>query len=351
MTRAARLNPMLTEIQQHHEEPSGKEERSLHQLAESIRAVFWMTDTSKNRLIYVSPGCEKIWGLTCASLYASARGWMDAVHVDDRNRVVEASLTKQATGEYDEEYRVVRPDGAIRWIRDRAFPICNPAGEVYRIAGIAEDITERKSLEQAAIEMGDSELCRLGQDLHDGICQQLVSIAFATDLLRRDLVVKSPPEAVRVARITALLDNVITQARNLAHTLSPVNLVGNGLGIALRELALSVSRGLHLVCEADCAEGLLIPDRAVATHLYRIAQEAVQHATKHANATRILISLHPTGDSVQLSITDNGLEAKAADGGLSVMKYRAGMTGGTLEVRRNPFGGTIVSCICPQKMP
>jgi PAS domain S-box-containing protein len=350
MTRATRLNPMLTEIQQHHEEPSGKEERSLHQLAESIRAVFWMTDNGKNRLLYVSPGYEKIWGRTCASLYASARGWMDAVHVEDRNRVLEASLTKQATGEYDEEYRVVRPDGAIRWVRDRAFPICNPAGEVYRIAGIAEDITERKSLGQAAIEMGDSELCRLGQDLHDGICQQLVSIAFATDLLRRDLVVKSPPEAVRVARITALLDNVITQARNLAHTLSPVNLVGNGLGIALRELALSVSRGFHLVCEADCAEGLLIPDRAVATHLYRIAQEAVQHATKHANATRILISLHQTGDSVQLSITDNGLEAKAADGGLSVMKYRAGMAGGTLEIQRNPFGGTIVSCICPQKM-
>ncbi len=344
---------MLTEIQQHHDESDSKE-RSLRQLAESIRAVFWMTDPGKNRMIYVSPGYEKIWGRTCASLYASARGWMEAVHTEDRARILEASLTKQTAGDYDEEYRVVRPDGSIRWIRDRAFPICDPAGDVYRIAGIAEDVTERKSLEQAAIEMGDSELCRLGQDLHDGICQQLVSIAFATDLLRRDLVVKSPPEAVRVARITALLDNVITQARNLAHTLSPVNLVGNGLGIALRELALSVSRGFHMVCEADCAEGLLIPDRAVATHLYRIAQEAVQNATKHANATRILISLQQTGDSVQLSITDNGLEVKGGDGGpdagLSVMKYRAGMAGGVLEIQRNPFGGTIVSCNCPLKM-
>lgn len=344
---------MLTEIQKQNEETVASEQ-SLRQLAESISAVFWMTDASKSRMVYVSPGYEKIWGRTCASLYASAGEWMEAVHVEDRGRILEASLTKQAIAEYDEEYRVVRPDGSIRWIRDRAFPVCNEAGEVYRIAGIAEDITGRKSLEQEAIEMSDSELSRLGQDLHDGICQQLVSIAFATDLLRRDLVVKSPPEAVRVARITALLDNVITQARNLAHTICPVNLVGNGLGIALRELAASVSRGFRMVCEADCAEGILIPDRAVATHLYRIAQEAVQNATKHANASRVLISLQQEGDMIHLSITDNGQKVEGAEcnlgAGLSIMKYRASMAGGGLEIQRNPFGGTIVSCNCPRKM-
>ncbi len=345
---------MLTEIQKQNEE-LGASEQSLRQLAESISAVFWMTDTDKTRMIYVSPGYQKIWGRSCASLYASARDWMDAIHIEDRSRILEAAMTKQASGAFDEEYRVVRPDGSIRWIRDRAFPVCNEAGEVHRIAGIAEDITGRKTLAQEAIEMGDSELYRLGQDLHDGICQQLVSIAFATDLLRRDLVVKSPPEAVRVARITALLDNVITQARNLAHTLCPVNLVGNGLGIALRELAGSVSRGFRMVCEADCAEGILIPDRAVATHLYRIAQEAVQNATKNANATRVLISLYQEGETIHLNITDNGLEVEGAEGNLgaalSIMKYRASMAGGSLEIQRNPFGGTIVSCNCPQKMP
>lgn len=205
------------------------------------------------------------------------------------------------------------------------------------------------------IERGDSELSRLGHDLHDGICQQLVSIAFATDLLRRDLVVKSPPEAVRVARITSLLDNVITQARNLAHTLSPVNLVGNGLGNALRELAGSISRGFHVNCEAECAEGLLMPDRAVATHLYRIAQEAVQNAVTHANASRVLISLQKSGETILLSITDNGSGVESDENNtaarLSVMKYRASIAGGVFEVGRNPFGGTIVSCNFPQKMP
>lgn len=344
---------MLTEIPKQNEQVSSSEQ-GLCQLAESITAVFWMTDIEKDRTLYVSPAYEKIWGRSCASLYASASDWMDAIHIDDRSRVADAASTRSDSSNYDEAYRIVRPDGSVSWIRDRAFPVCNEAGEVYRIARIAEDITGRKSLEQEAIEISDSELCRLGQDLHDGICQQLVSIAFATDLLRRDLVVKSPPEAIRVARITALLDNVITQSRNLAHTLCPVNLVGNGLGIALRELAGSVSRGFRMACEADCAEGILIPDQAVATHLYRIAQEAVKNATKHANASRILISLQQEGDTIHLSIIDNGMENDGAErnlgSGLGIMKYRAIMAGGGFEIRRNPLGGTIVSCNCPRKV-
>src|SRR5260370_23061060 len=107
------------------------------------------------------------------------------MHSEDRARMLEVALSRQKSGDYDEEYRIVRPDGTLRWIRDRAFPVRNEAGEVYRIAGIAEDITERKRLEREVLEISDREQCRLGQDLHDGICQQLVSIAFATDLLRR----------------------------------------------------------------------------------------------------------------------------------------------------------------------
>ncbi|HZQ46586.1 MAG TPA: ATP-binding protein, partial [Verrucomicrobiae bacterium] len=128
----------------------------------------------------------------------------------------------------------------------------------------------------------------------------------------------------------------------------------NGLGIALRELAGSISRGFHTICEADCADGILIPDRAVATHLYRIAQEAVQNATKHTSASHILISLHQEGEKIHLSITDNGMEIDGAErnlgASLSIMKCRASLAGGGLEIQRNPFGGTIVSCNCPQKM-
>jgi PAS domain S-box-containing protein len=123
-------------------------EERFRQLAENIREVFWMTDTQKNETIYVSPGYEAVWGRSCRRLYESARDWVDAIHRDDRERVLKAALEKQVLGEYDEVYRVMRPDGTIRWIHDRAFPVRNEAGEVYRVTGIAEDITERKMAER-----------------------------------------------------------------------------------------------------------------------------------------------------------------------------------------------------------
>ncbi|MEK7268079.1 MAG: PAS domain S-box protein, partial [Nitrospirota bacterium] len=124
-------------------------EERFRQVAENIREVFWMTDPEKKQMIYVSPAYADIWGRSCESLYASPRSWLDAIHPDDRTRVLEAALTRQASGEYDEEYRIVRPDGAIRWIHDRAFPIRDHSGKVYRIAGIAACITERKQAQEA----------------------------------------------------------------------------------------------------------------------------------------------------------------------------------------------------------
>jgi PAS domain S-box-containing protein len=127
------------------EEALRESEERFRQLAENIREVFWMTDPVKNRMIYISPGYEQIWGRTCASLYAAPRSWLDAIHPEDHDRIAEAALTKQTLGTYDEEYRILRPDGSVRLVRDRAFPIRDNAGTVYRIAGIADDITERKS--------------------------------------------------------------------------------------------------------------------------------------------------------------------------------------------------------------
>jgi|GEM_PF-2877911 len=119
-------------------------ETKFRQFAENIREVFWMTDPTKNQMLYVSPSYEEIWGRTCESLYTEPRNWIDAIHIEDRDRVVKSATTKQGLGEYDEEYRIMRPDGTIRWIHDRAFPVKDEKDIVYRIAGVADDITERK---------------------------------------------------------------------------------------------------------------------------------------------------------------------------------------------------------------
>ena len=122
-------------------------EARFRQLAEHIDEVYWLSKTDTHELIYISPGYAKVWGRSLESIYDAPRSWFDAVHPKDAERIGEAVILKQPRGDYNEEYRIVQPDGTIRWIRDRAFPIKNNDGEVYRIAGVAADITARKLLE------------------------------------------------------------------------------------------------------------------------------------------------------------------------------------------------------------
>ncbi|MHC4415141.1 MAG: PAS domain S-box protein [Planctomycetota bacterium] len=131
----------ITERKRAEEALRDSEER-LRQLAENISEVFWITSGDGREMIYISPAYEEIWGRTCQSLYDRPKNWSEAIHDEDRQRAAGAFFGGAAKSGYDEEYRVVRPDGSIRWIRDRGFPIVDDAGEVHRIAGIAEDITE-----------------------------------------------------------------------------------------------------------------------------------------------------------------------------------------------------------------
>lgn len=121
-------------------------EERFRQLAENIHEVFWMSSLESASILYVSPAYERIWGRSCESLYQQPKAWLEAIDPNDRDRVLTA-LEKQQQGDYDQEYRIVRPDGEMRWIRDRVFPIRDEQGLVYRLAGIAEDITTRKQAE------------------------------------------------------------------------------------------------------------------------------------------------------------------------------------------------------------
>jgi two-component system cell cycle sensor histidine kinase/response regulator CckA len=124
-----------------------RESESLfRQLTEAIREVFWLMDAAKGEILYVSPAYRSIWGRSCASLYASPGEWVESVHPDDRARVADAA-SRRSDGAYDEEYRIVRPDGTVRWIHDKAFPVRDPDGRVVRVAGVAEDVTARRELE------------------------------------------------------------------------------------------------------------------------------------------------------------------------------------------------------------
>jgi PAS domain S-box-containing protein len=125
-------------------------EERFREMAENIECVFWMRSAEQNRMLYVSPAYERVWGRSVASLYQQPGSFIDAVFPADRERVLANVLQEDLTRpeEFEIEYRIVRPDGAIRWIRDRGFPMRGASGQCPRTAGIAEDITSRKALEE-----------------------------------------------------------------------------------------------------------------------------------------------------------------------------------------------------------
>jgi PAS domain S-box-containing protein len=119
-------------------------EEKFRQLAEAIQDVVWLR-SADDQLLYVSPSYERIWGRSLENLYQHPNAWSEAIHLDDRDRILAA--IQQTRSQYDVEYRIVRSDGEIRWIHDRAFAIWNEQGSPYRLAGIAKDITQRKQVE------------------------------------------------------------------------------------------------------------------------------------------------------------------------------------------------------------
>lgn len=144
------INNNITRRQQAEADLRESESR-FRQLAENIRDVFWSADINRKQLLYISPAYEKMWGRSCESLYQNPEDWLNAIHPEDRPRVEQGVNQKYVNGEYDQEYRILLPDGSLRWIRDRAFPIRDQGGKLVRVAGLATDITDRKTSERAVI--------------------------------------------------------------------------------------------------------------------------------------------------------------------------------------------------------
>ncbi len=143
---ASYLNTLANQRQRYEKELRESEER-FRQLAENITEVFWLTDRDMNDMLYVSPSYETIWGRSRGPLYADASSWINAVHPEDRARVIKGAEDHGMGINYNELYRIVRPDGDIRWISDRAFPVKDDKGDIVRIAGLAVDVTDE--VEQA----------------------------------------------------------------------------------------------------------------------------------------------------------------------------------------------------------
>jgi signal transduction histidine kinase len=221
-----------------------------------------------------------------------------------------------------------------------------------RTTALTSEMKERARLEKELLEVSEREQRRIGHDLHDGICQHWAATAMAGQVLGEKLAAKALPEAADAREVVKLVENGLTLTRNLAHGIAPPEMESEGLVRALQEFAANVSKMFKLNCVFECESPPLMHDTEAATHLYRIAQEAVNNAIRHGKPGQIIINLVNRKGQAELTVEDDGAglpddwEQKRGLG-TRIMAHRAAMIGGTFSIEPNPTGGTFVKCTMP----
>ena len=226
-------------------------------------------------------------------------------------------------------------------------------GDRILFTGIVRDISERRRLEKEILEISEEERRRIGQDLHDGLGQMLTGIGLLSQDLARQLEEEGHERAADMAEITDHVKEADQYARDLSHGLIPVDVEANGLTEALRRLSQNAVRMFNVACSFREVDTVLVHNNTVATHLYRIAQEAVSNAVRHGEADNITIVLASGDEQIRLQVRDDGtgFDPGVSDGsgmGVHIMQYRARIIGGGLEIASDPGDGTVVTCTIPR---
>lgn len=233
-------------------------------------------------------------------------------------------------------------------------PISGHDQRLTGVAAIIRDISERRRLEKQVLEIADFEKHRIGQDLHDDLCQHLVGISMIGNLLYAELARLGIKQAHDAKQITEMIRNAVDHARILAKGLSPLNIEHGGLMAGLETLAANTERIFRIPCRFECSAPIHIEDMEIATHLYRISQEALHNAVKHSKGTLVIVRMEADQENLTITIRDNGVgfpEVRKTSGinglGMHTMYYRARVIGASLDISKNTKGGTDVICRFP----
>ena len=342
-------------------------ETRFRQIAENIEEMFWITDLEGSNTIYISPAYERITGRSCESLYAAPKSWREYIHPEDRPRM-EATFASDPGSTGDHTYRIVRPDGSIRWIRDRGFPVRDESGEVVRFAGIAEDITASKSAEEELqhvneqlrvlsrrlFQVQEDERRHLARELHDEIGQALTAVKINLDSIEA---VEGSAQSLRLKEASTILDNLLWQVRQISLDLHSSLIDDLGLAPALRSLLDQQARRAGLRTQFCAAEPLQNVDPGIQTTGFRIAQEAITNVLRHAKAQSLSVHLQTGGGKLRMKIVDDGTGFSLAEierrdrqeGGFGLlgMKERAALVGGRVQIISSTHKGTRVEVSLP----
>jgi PAS domain S-box-containing protein len=352
------------------EEALRESEERFRQIAENIREVFWLRSPDLKRLLYVSPMCKKVFGRSCESLCADGEKF-SAVHPEDRSRVLHSMQTCGGQ-EFEIEYRIINQDQQVRWIRDRGFPIRNQSGDIYRIGGVAEDITDRKEAEErlktsseqlralsASVQSTrEKEATRIARQIHDELGGTLAGLRWELEALEKMIHQPADPERVKMmheklAAMVEMTDSTITVVRRVASDLRPSILDDLGLLEAIEWQTQQFQARTGIACRCDCSQPSIPLGDQQSTAVFRIVQEALTNILRHAQATRVAVAMKELDGVFILTVTDNGRgitpdEVLSRDSiGLLGMRERAHLMGGQVDIAGLPGLGTTLRVRVP----
>jgi PAS domain S-box-containing protein len=347
-------------------------EGRFRQLAENINEVFWMCTPDFRRTLYVSPAYERIWGRSQEGGDRDIQSVFDSIHPEDWPRMggVIAAQT-----EFSIEYRIIRPDGSIRWIWSRGFPVRDQAGQIYRFCGVAADITDRRdaaerlkatndqlrALSASVHRAREEEGTRIAREIHDELGSALTSMKWDLEELDKLLAhteANLPAVQEKLDAMMRLADQTIVAVRRIASDLRPGILDDLGLVDAIEWQAkdFQARTGIRCRCEHILDEANLNPEQS--SGVYRILQEALTNIMRHAQARSVEIAMVEQPEEFILTITDDGkgiTEEETNKGlalGLLGMKEQAHLLGGSVDISGASGGrGTTVTVRVPTSSP
>ncbi|HJT19859.1 MAG TPA: PAS domain-containing protein [Nitrospira sp.] len=335
-------------------------ETLLRLLSESIDEIFWFVSVNPDRLIYISSAVEQIMGYKVEQFYRDVDFWIRCVHEEDRSRVEEAytAWLSGAASEYKLQFRIVLPDGRVRWLADHGALIHGHDGRISFATGIAKDITEQRQTEDALrrlsaqlISAQEGERRRISRELHDHVSQTLALLSVELEQVSRDGDMTPNQQGLLAAmqgRVRALSSDIHT----LSHELHPPKLKHLGLVAAIRALCRDVGTAGLRVEFTDHDVPRDLPED-VALTIYRIMQEGLQNVRKHSGTSRAQAELTRCSTGVVLRVRDEGKgfhagSADATEGlGLLSMRERLNAVGGALAIMSAPGEGTAIEAYVP----
>jgi PAS domain S-box-containing protein len=327
------------------------------QIASNMRDIFWVSPTEKTEPVYVNSAYERIFGRPSARLLTHPWDWLKALAEEDVRPVLRMlQKLRQAPSEMEIVIRVHAGE-KTEWLRCRGFSSLRHARATgaLQVAGTASVITEEKEMEKRLIESAENERRRMGQDLHDDICQRLAAAQLKSGVLGRSLARDGHVQAALAQSVANELAEASEIARGYARGLAPVAVGAQDLPAALEDLRKFLERAFGISCRVSCEDVTDVVDREVAAQLYRITQELATNAAKHGRASWIAISLMHNHDFLRLEVANDGLSfdpeagAKKKGMGLHMLRQRADALGAALffQPRQVAEGGTLAVCELP----